>query len=317
MEHFFSLVQSVIILVVLILLTLYLKKRQIISPKDNTVFSKLVTDYTLPALIFANLARQHIDPEQLLAPIVMLSSILISMLIGWGFGKILRLPDKKLGVFIVLAGFGSSSSLGYPLVKQVFPGNQTAMSDALIIGELGSCLPFFVIGVAILVYYGRKEGESSSITTTLYPFLKSPIFIAMVLGILVSFINLPEDSHVINLVFSILNIIGGSMLLFVAISLGLMLKPVQIRSILGVLIAVVLIKLFFEPLLCLAGANILDFPELEKEILIIEAGMPSGAVATVVANRYGCDGSFGSILMLITYFVGIISVPLMFYLSIL
>jgi len=43
--------------------------------------------------------------------------------------------------------------------------------------------------------------------------------------------------------------------------------------------------------------------------------MPSGAVATVVAYRYGCDGSFGSVLVIVTYILAMISVPLMFYLS--
>lgn len=41
--------------------------------------------------------------------------------------------------------------------------------------------------------------------------------------------------------------------------------------------------------------------------------MPSGAVAAVLASRYGCDGAIASSLTPGTYIVSLITIPLMFW----
>jgi predicted permease len=42
--------------------------------------------------------------------------------------------------------------------------------------------------------------------------------------------------------------------------------------------------------------------------------MPSGAIAAVVAGRYGCDGALASALVIATYLVSLVTIPLMIFL---
>jgi predicted permease len=53
-----SLLQSLAIIVGLILISLLLRKKSIISLEQRPVFGRLVTDFALPALIFSGLARR-------------------------------------------------------------------------------------------------------------------------------------------------------------------------------------------------------------------------------------------------------------------
>ena len=238
--------------------------------------------------------------------------------LGYIAGKLLKLNRERLGAFIVVSGFGSSSTLGYPLIRQIFPGNEEALTDALIIGELGACLPFFIIGVFVIMLFGKKDNSAESFASTLIPFLKSPIFIGMTAGLLFSFYGgALHENAVFKLIIRILDMIGNSLMLLVALSIGLMLRPISIKVLIPVLIVMTVIKLVIEPLLSLLGAGLLGLDELQKNVLFIEAAMPSGAVASVFADRYGCDGHFASVLVLSTYIISMISLPVMFYFSLL
>ncbi|MCF8234506.1 MAG: AEC family transporter [Bacteroidales bacterium] len=257
MQHFYSLLESVMILVVLIGTTFWLKKRGVVNENLKGVFSKMTTDYALPALIFANLSTRELELNQLLPVVLMLGSILITMVFAYIGGKILKLSTDRLGVFIILAGFGSSSSLGYPLVKQVFPNSCDALADAMLIGELGACLPFFIIGVAVLIYFGKMNEGRPGLGATLLPFLRSPIFISMVLGLIASMVGLPRNYVVVDFVLKVFNLIGASLMVFVAISIGLMLKPVSFRSICGSVYTTA--DVFVECLLKMAGDWFIPF----------------------------------------------------------
>lgn len=312
MNQFSSFLQSVLLLIVLVISTVFLKRKKVISEDLKKPFSRLITDYILPALVFASLAYQDINIQQFIPATIMLCAISSSMAIGYIAGRLLGLNKERLGVFVILTGFGSSSSLGYPLIKEIFPGNTEAMADALIVGELGAVLPFFIIGVFILRYFGDRKRTDIGFGTTLFEFIKSPIFLCMAGGLVVSFLGIPLDNVIGRFIHKVLMVIGDSLVLFVAITVGLMLKPVKIKTVWILITVIVLVKLIFEPLFALTSSIFLHVPELEAEVLVIESAMPAGAIASVFAERYGCDGEFASVVVIATYIISIFTLPLVF-----
>ena len=50
----------------------------------------------------------------------------------------------------------------------------------------------------------------------------------------------------------------------------------------------------------------------EQQILILETAMPSGTIAAVIAARYGCDGTVAANLVLATYALSLLTLPLIF-----
>ena len=309
-----SLLQSLAIIVGLILVSLLLKKKSIITDEQRPVFGRLVTDFALPALIFSGLATQTFEMDELLAVGIMAAALLICMFLGWIAGKALGLSAGQLGAFILVAAFGSSSTLGYALISQAFPNDPALLAEAVVISELGVGILIFTVGVAVAIFFG--QGAGGSLTSGLRTFLKSPIFIALILGLAFSFLKPPLDNTVFSLLFRMLDAIGGSLVIFVALAIALMLKPIPARKLARLIVAVALIKLIAKPLIAFSMAEAELLSMTVTEILMIEAAMPSGTVAAVLADRYGCDGSIASALVIATYGLSLVTIPIIMLLTI-
>ncbi len=303
-----SLIQSMAVIIGLILVVLLLRYKSVITVQQKPVFGRLVTDFALPALIFTSLSRQPLERGELLAVGAMMISLLSCMVLAWVVGRAMKLESKKLGAFILVASFGSSSTLGYALISQIFSSQPSALAEAVIISEIGVGILIFTVGVAVAMYFGRQEG--SSLTSGLRAFLISPIFIALILGLATAQLNLTMSGPAIAIIFRILDLIGQSLPIFVALTIGLMLRPIPLQSLSYLIIAVAAIKLIVKPLISLAIAHTELLPSLETEILLIETAMPSGTVAAVLADRYGCDGAIASALVVATFALGLLTIPL-------
>jgi predicted permease len=223
------------------------------------------------------------------------------------------LSRPVLGAVVLVTGVGSSSTLGYSLIHQYLGDNAAAMSEVVIIGEFGVILPLFTLGVAVAMYFGRGDSVEQSFWSAARPFFHSPIFIALVLGVLVPASVATADNWAIQFVFSLLKVIADSLPLLVALTVGLMLTPIAFRAVLSLALLVAALKLIVEPLVAVASATLLAISALDREILVIEAAMPSGALAAVLAARYGCDAATASTLVIATYVLSLVALPLILF----
>jgi len=315
MNYFYALLGSLFILVTLVLLALLLRNRSILSAEHQTLFSRLVTDFALPALIFSTLSQQRFEIEKLLPALIMMGTILIACSLGFAAGKMLKMDRKSLGAFVLVSGWGSSSTLGYALIMQCFNNNPEAMGDALIISELGAGVPLFLLAIPFALYFGREHTDSSEVLASVAEFFRSPIFIALVLGIAFSFLRLPPENIVVKTIYSLLGIIGDSIEIFTAFAVGLMLQKIPFRRLLPPIAALFCINLIAEPLIALGSAHLFGLSQLEDEVLVIEAAMPAGAIAAVVAARYGCNGGLASALVIAMYVLSLGTIPLIYLLT--
>jgi len=316
MSYFVVLLRSILVIVCLIGVALWLRKEGVISDKDRPLFGKLVTDYALPALIFINLATGTFTVDRVCAAGIKFVSELVGLLTSWVVGRMLRLEHKQLGAFVLVCGFGSSSTLGYALIQQIYGANASALSDALVISEIGAGIPIFTLGVMIAMYFGRLSPEESGLKEAILPFFRSPIFISLVAGVAASLLHLPWQHFLLDITQRTFSIMGSSLTVLVTISIGLMLKRIHFKSVALLIVAVAALKLLLEPAVAGVASGFLRFPELEKQVLIIEAGMPSGTVAAVLAVRFGCDEATASTLVIGTYVLCLATIPAMLYFTV-
>ncbi len=313
MSLYLNLLHAIAEIFGLILLGLLLKNRSIISEAHKPVFGKLVTDFALPALIFTSLYSQTIKMADVKGAAIMFTTSVVCLVLAWTVGKYLSLKGPQLGAFVIAASFGSSSSLGYSVVGQVFPGDTAAIADAVTISELGVGIPAFVLGVAVASYFGHGDGRLDSTLKTLFA---SPIFISLVLGLAFSIFKPWPGSPVLALLVGILNIIGNSLVVFVALSIALMIRMIPLHRFASLIVAVAAIELLAQPLITFTLAETQLLPVKEIEVLLIESSMPSGTIAAVLADRFGCDGALASALVIATYALCMMTIPLIMLLAI-
>ena len=152
-----ALTQSIMILVTLIMLGTCLRYLGILKDEHGALFARIVTDVTLPALIFLAVSSHPVHLKQLMPPCVLIVTELICGLSAWGVGRILKLSRPKPGALILASMFSSSAFLGYAVIKELFQNNDRALAEAAIISEFGVGIMIFTLGVAIAIFFGSSN----------------------------------------------------------------------------------------------------------------------------------------------------------------
>lgn len=312
MEQLYPLIRAVAIFFLLVIFIQILKHRGIFTTANLPVFGRLITDLILPITIFSTLAVSHVEVQFILAAGLYLMVSLIVCCVAYVICRLFRFSDAVTGTIVILSGFGSTSTIAYPLISQTYGAASDAMTRALIIGEFGSVIPFFTIGVLIVWYFGRKaQGTSHTWGENVRSFLLTPIFLSLLAGLAVSMI--PPVSAIIASDFftAFFDYFNNGFEVVVAITIGLMLRPVQIRDIFPYIAITVPLALVVMPLSIYGLAGLSGLEPMTREILVIEAAVPSGAIAAVVADRYGCDGPLASTIVVVGFLFSLLTLPLL------
>lgn len=296
-----NVIVSISILVGLIFLAMGLRKLGVLKEEDGGVLAGLITNVSLPALIFTALSSSHFEARHLLVAMAMMSAEIACALLAWGVAFLFKLSRPKTGALILASTFGSSAFLGYAVVKSVYQGNINALADAAVVSELGVGFLLFTLGVFIAIYYGGNKAEPGYRRREITKFFYSPIFLALSLGIIVSLTPLPRGFWLVSAGYRVLGIMAGANTLLVTMTIGVMLHFKDLRRVIFVVMLACLIKLIAQPVIADWVLHFFSFSNLWHHVLVMEASMPTAALTAVFAKRYGCDAELTSILVFATF----------------
>ncbi|MBU1877418.1 MAG: AEC family transporter, partial [Chloroflexi bacterium] len=173
-----------------------------------------------------------------------------------------------------------------------------AMSEAVLVSELGVGPTLFVLGVAIASYYGKSDGPGSR--KAALRFFWSPIFAALVAGVLCSVVDLPRDNPVMQVAFQGLDVVAQANTFLVTLTLGVLLRVEHFGSYWRLLVTAGVIKLLVQPVLVWLPTLVMNLSPVGSDVLIIQAAMPSATLAVVFCQRYGCDARLASVILVAT-----------------
>ncbi len=302
---------SIFVLALVILLVVFLRHKGLLKQENGILFSQIVTQITLPALIFSALSRSVIEWQYLLLFLIMLGSEIILLFIAWGTGRLLGLTHSQMGSFLLVSAFGSSALLGYAIIVQLFPDNSNVIAEAAFVSELGVGLPLFTIGVMTMIYYGSSTKKEINVFSEALLFFKSPIFLSIAAGMIWSLLALPTTGLIVTPLFDALHIVAKANTFLVALTVGVLLQFGSFRDILWMAVAVVVIKLILAPVLVYIPASFLTLETWQMQVLILEASMPSAMLSVVLAKRYGCDAGLAAKLVFVTLIVSLLTAAMM------
>jgi predicted permease len=314
MNNSIALTISVSVMFFIILLAVLLKKWNILQKEHSVIFSKLVVKVTLPALIFSSLASTRFHTEFLLMALVMLIVEIISMLLAFIIARMLKFSRGQTGALILVSAFGMTAMLGYPLISMVFPGDNLAMEEAVVTSEIGVGFLLFISGPLIAMFFGQSAVHGGDMVKSAKSFFISPIFIALIAGIGISFIRLDESNQIYIPVKHFLSLIGNANTLLVALAVGLVLEVSSPGKYLIFLGIAGVIKLIIKPLIAYTLLQHPQFTDPMKEIVFIETAMPSAMLGVVFAKHYDCMPELASMSVVTTLILSLLTVSLMFLL---
>lgn len=308
-----SLIEGVVIMLAIISLAVLLKKINILKKEHSQLFSGIVVHITLPAIIFSSLATQNFNIEYIKMAGIMAVIEITIIFLAWLIATVLKFERGEKGALILVSAFGMTAMLGYPIIRQVFPGNALAMEEAVVTSEFGVGLLLFILGPIIAMYYGDSTVKGNVILGSIKKFFTSPIFIAMTAGILVSFIPLDANNQIFQTCIRFFHLIGNANLLMVAFTIGLLVEFKKMNHLFIFLSVAIFLKLILKPLMAYGLTLDANFTDMMREIVFIETALPSAILGVVFAKQYNCRPDLVSLAIMLSLALSVVSVSLLFF----
>ena len=305
--------ETVFAFTIVVLFCLLLRKYSVIKEEDGNVFAKLLTQAVLPAVIFLQLSATPIKSSQFLLVLSIFVAGVLSMLLAWIAGRLLRLSKAKIGALMLTSSFGSSALLGYPFISFAFPNNPEAIADAVLLSELGVGLPIFILGPAIAIFFGDKTGNFILKKAFSLSYFRSTVFISVLLGIIFSFLPINRGNSFIAPFFESLKMINGALAILACLILSLQLKLRSLKGLLPLFIISAIIQMWFQPLIAHIQATLYNLSAIQTQVLILVSSMPSAVLGPVFATRYNCAPETASSLVMAHIVLSIVMIPAVFY----
>jgi predicted permease len=290
---------AILVIVLIYASAIYMRRKGVLTEDHSLTLARIVTDLCLPAIVFVSLAGKSIRLDQLAPAVVMLGLELTCIGLAWIISRLLKFSRPQQGAVVFCSAFGSSTFLGYAIILQMFPDTPEALSEAVLISEIGVGYPIFILGPILAAYFGSSGSSRAANWKASLGFFKSPVFFALVLGLVWGALHLPGKGNMyLAPLFQLCHVFANALTPLAILSVGLMFKKPRLRQILAALVVVIALKLFFKPLLAGALATVFGFPELWKEVLVLLAAMPPAVLGAVFLRRYGGDAALASALLL-------------------
>jgi hypothetical protein len=205
----------------------------------------------------------------------------------------LKINNRTKGAMAVSSFRCNMAFIGIPIIISAF-GDIAAAKTAIIIAFM---TPVNVIFAIIFFKVMGEDKNKKSYGRFLLDFIKDPILIASLLGIMVSYFRVAIPGSIMNL----LNILAGLAVPLALLTIGASFRLSHVRKNLKLLIPAAVLKLIVEPAIAFfIGLYVFKTGALDTSIMVILFAMPLAVAAYIMGKEYGSDSDFLSSSLIIS-----------------
>jgi malate permease and related proteins len=270
----------------------------------------IVVNIALPSMIFSSIISRDITSDLLqdLAVIytTSLTLNLTGIFFGYLFGRLAGYGDLERKQLAVLCGCGNTGFIGIPLAVMMY-GSSAAVYAAIY--DAASITTAFTLGIFLL---SRKRFKLSQMKAML-----NPPFVTLLITMPAAGLGLAVPAILLESTFMLAGLAGPLAMIYI----GMLARQLRLPDLrwLGRKYFVFLLILVFVKLLTLpvAAAMVTPFLPVSEEVrglIIIQAGMPSFTLATVLIAKYGGNEKLGMSAVVLTTFFSIATLPFIIFL---
>ena len=285
-------------LLALVAVGVALRMSGLLAADDSRPLNTVLMYVALPALIFSSVHRAQLDPALGMLPAIAWAVAIAGLAIGWVLSRLLKLEGPLAGAFIMACVFGNTGYMGYPVASALM--GDPGLVRAIFSDVFGNTAAVISVGSVVAGFYGAHDVK----VNPLKEIVTFPPFIALAAALVLHGVPMPE------VVTSWLDALGTIVVPVIMISVGLSLKPRELKGHLSLASVVVAVKLVVLPLLALGlGTLLLDDPD-SLRVAVIEAGVPTMMLLVIMGQRFKLDSDFIASAILATMVGAVVTVPL-------
>ena len=297
----------------LLVMGVYLMKRKgLLKAEDSALFARLLTQVVLPATIFYQLWTNRLSSATVVPVLIMFLTGVLALAISWVAGTLLKFDRKSTGALMIVSAFGSSALIGYPIIQYAFADNPHALAEGIVISELGVGLPIFIFCPAVAMWFGGMSNRPGDLRQLAKSYFRSPIFLAVILGLALSRVDLPAGLPFVETAKDALKMVESALVVVAAVILGLQLSFQPLKGFGKLIVVSMVIQMLIQPWVSALMAGWLHVSAENTQVLVLISAMPAAILGPVFAARYDCAAQTATLLTFTHIIISPIVVPAVF-----
>ena len=300
--------QQMGVICILVVIGIYLYKKQVIDDRTSQKLSAIVVDVCNPALILGSILSGHMTAthgDLLVAIVLGAAFYVILVILGFVIPRILRSESYNRKYYNLITVYTNTGFLGLPIAKAILPAN--AILYVIVINVFYS-LFFYTHGMAIL-HSGTGQNKEQSVSQK----SKHPLLAIFNIGTLMAILSLVVFWFEITfppIISSTIEYVGNATvfmsmtLLGVSIARSNFIKSFKNISIwLYIVLRMILVPAIFVAVMYFTGFN-------TDSILAVclMAAVPAGSLPLITAEKMGQDTEILSASIAMTTFMSIFTI---------
>ena len=302
-------ISAVLVILLLTVLGFLLGRIGWLNAGAKQFLSKYIVNIAVPCMCINGLLS-NLSHDDLAAAGMMLASglvgICLCLVLAEVLAQVLRLPHKRKGVFVAMAGLSNTLNVGIPLSTELF-GEECI--PYVMIYYLANTLLLQTAGIAVISRAGQQEGTPIHPLGILRDLLRRPPVLAVIAGTLL----LALDLTLPRPIMSFADYISGSVAPLALIYCGYLIYEVGLRNLrleqgLGVMLVV---RFVVSPALCLLMCHLFGVTGLARSVFVVESALPVVNQAPVLASAYGADEHYAAMGMALSTIACFFVIPVL------
>lgn len=309
MTGFFNALSACLVLLMLMAVGYVMGVWGWMTAREKGFVSKYIVNIAVPCNCVVGLL-DNLDRNSLIQAGGMMAtailSVVITVLASAGVAMLLRLPHKRWGVFVAMAGFSNTLFIGIPVCTQLF--GEKSM-PYIMLYYIGHTSLMQSIGVTLVERAGAKPGQKEGFVQFFRDvFLKPPI-----LSVIFSVILLALGLRLPGPVMKFASYISGSVSPLALIYCGFIVYEVGIKNLrfLRGLPTMLVMRLIVAPVICLTCCFFLGMEGLPLQVFVVESALPVVSQVTVMAGAYGADEEYAATGACLSILGSFITIPVL------
>ncbi len=171
-----QIIAKVLPIIFLFGLGIFLRRSQFIQEHTVQDLKKVVINISLPAVLFLAFSKVSLQPGYMIIVLVMFTACVLALFLGRLLRHILRMPSPFFPT--LMTGF-EAGMMGYAIFGAVFGAENIYKFGIIDLGQVT-----FVFFVLVTILERQSAAEPKPLTTVALNFFKTPVILAILLGVL-------------------------------------------------------------------------------------------------------------------------------------
>ena len=289
MESFLHAVSSVTIILLLTATGYFCAVRGWMDAQAKAFIGKFTLSVTVPCMCIYGLTN-NLSKELLVQSgsflLVPFLSTVIGFLLSLLVGRMLKLPRRRLGVFMMMCSVSNAVFIGLPMCTELFG---QVCTPYVMLYYLVNTSFVQLVGLSLIRWSGESGGFDRKMVKK---FFTTPAVIAVFAGLALVWFEAALPSLVVSYCRYMNNLVTPLALLLT----GYIIHEIGFKNLRldRDLIIVMLFRFLLIPFLSVALCKVFGVTGLAHNVLIVESAMPVVTQTVVAAAEYGADEEFAA-----------------------